>query len=41
MLEELNLQGNKWTCDCVNQWLVSTLAPMVESRHPEFLIDFT
>ncbi|VVC27839.1 Hypothetical protein CINCED_3A010861 [Cinara cedri] len=40
-LEELNLQGNKWICDCVNQWLVSTLAPMVESRHPEFLNDFT
>lgn len=40
-LEELNLQGNKWICDCENQWLVSTLAPMVESRHPEFLKDFT
>ncbi|XP_025204556.1 leucine-rich repeat-containing protein 70-like [Melanaphis sacchari] len=40
-LEELNLQGNKWICDCVNQWLVSTLAPMVKSNHPEFLNDFT
>lgn len=40
-LEELNLQGNKWVCDCENQWLVTTLAPLVDSRHPEFLKDFT
>ncbi|XP_050440621.1 leucine-rich repeat neuronal protein 2-like [Adelges cooleyi] len=40
-LQDLNLQGNKWICDCENQWLVSTLAPMVEARHAEFLKDFT
>ncbi|XP_050520168.1 leucine-rich repeat neuronal protein 2-like [Daktulosphaira vitifoliae] len=40
-LIELNLQGNKWICDCENQWLVSTLAPMIESKHPELLKDFT
>lgn len=40
-LEELNLQGNKWVCDCLNQWLVDTLAPMLESKHSEFIIDFT
>ncbi|XP_025423011.1 leucine-rich repeats and immunoglobulin-like domains protein 1 isoform X2 [Sipha flava] len=40
-LEELNLQGNKWECDCLNQWFVNTLAPMLESKHSEFLIDFT
>ncbi|XP_033609785.1 leucine-rich repeat-containing protein 70 isoform X4 [Cryptotermes secundus] len=31
ILQYLNLVGNRWLCDCENQWMVSTLLPAVEN----------
>lgn len=36
----IDLQNNPWMCDCENQWLVSTLTPMIEAKQPELLKNF-
>jgi len=30
VLQYLNLEGNRWMCDCENQWMIGTLLPAVE-----------
>ena len=35
VLEELELGGNLWECDCHNQWMITTLLPAIEARSPQ------
>lgn len=34
VLKYLNLEGNRWMCDCENQWMISTLLPAVKEIIP-------
>merc|ERR1712037_424570 len=31
-IEDLDLRGNHWQCDCHNLWLLNTLVPSIEER---------
>ncbi|KAE8737081.1 hypothetical protein FOCC_FOCC017461 [Frankliniella occidentalis] len=35
-LESLRLDGNPWSCDCENQWMVDDLFPTMEKVDPKF-----
>lgn len=39
-LEVIDLQGNPWMCDCENQWLVSTLTPIIDRISPKMMTSF-
>uniref|UniRef100_A0A8D8W5Y2 Leucine-rich repeat neuronal protein 1 n=3 Tax=Cacopsylla melanoneura TaxID=428564 RepID=A0A8D8W5Y2_9HEMI len=36
-LKLLDIRFNPWLCDCENQWMVSSLIPILEANHPQFL----
>lgn len=36
-LQVLDIRFNPWLCDCENQWLVSSLLPLLEANHPNYI----
>ncbi|XP_063218736.1 uncharacterized protein LOC134528998 [Bacillus rossius redtenbacheri] len=36
-LDVIDIQMNPWICDCENQWVVSTLVKVVESKNPDLV----
>ncbi|KAI5709110.1 hypothetical protein M8J76_010323 [Diaphorina citri] len=36
-LKVLDIRYNPWMCDCENQWLVSSLLPLLEANHPHYI----
>jgi len=34
-IEDLDLRGNHWQCDCHNLWLIKTLVPSIEESRPD------
>ncbi|KAL1110418.1 hypothetical protein AAG570_007949 [Ranatra chinensis] len=32
IIEDVDLQHNPWSCDCENQWIVSNLIPIIQSK---------
>ncbi|XP_023347242.1 toll-like receptor 7 [Eurytemora carolleeae] len=34
-IEIINIQGNPWVCDCHNEWMLSTLTPMIHEKNPD------
>ncbi|KAJ1527653.1 hypothetical protein ONE63_007615 [Megalurothrips usitatus] len=37
----LRLDGNPWSCDCENQWMIDTLLPTLERTDPKFGMGLT
>lgn len=31
-IEEIDIRYNPWKCDCVNQWMVDELVPMIKEK---------
>jgi len=34
-IDVINIQGNPWWCDCHNEWLITTLVPIIMQQTPQ------
>ncbi|XP_039276507.1 leucine-rich repeat-containing protein 4B isoform X2 [Nilaparvata lugens] len=39
LLEDVNIKGNPWVCECDNQWIVEDLIPKIRALKKDHLLD--